>query len=82
MNTFKIKTRSQHMRDIEQATGALMQGEKLAEALREAAQQYPTNCFIAEALDKATQLVYELEADMIHHMERALEAGIDPEEMS
>jgi hypothetical protein len=81
MHTYKIKTRSQYVREIEQSAAALMQGEKLAQALREAAQQYPNNYFIAEALAKATELVYELEADMIHHMDRAAEAGINPEEI-
>ena len=68
-----------HTRRVHQAAASLMQAEALWRLLDDAVKANPTNHFMALALDKARASVNECEDDMIWLMERAVEAGVDPE---
>ena len=68
-----------HLRRVHQAAASMMQAEALWRLLDDAVKATPTNHHMQVALDKARELCRECEDDMIWLMERAVEAGVDPE---
>lgn len=77
-----ITTHREHTRRIHAAGANLAQAEALFSVLYEAAKATPSNWHIKTALWKAQELVSELEHDMTHLMDRAIEDGMDPEDFS
>ena len=74
-------TRAVVRRELLQSTASLMQAEELWRVLRAAHEANPTNFHIEQAYQKAGELAYEMEDDMIAIMDRAVSLGLDPEEL-
>ena len=74
-------TKAAIRRELLQSTASLMQAEELWRVLREAHEANPTNFHIEQAYQKAGELAYEMEDDMIAIMDRAVSLGLDPEEL-
>lgn len=71
-----------HTRRVHQAAANLMQAEALWRLLDDAVKANPTNHYMTLALEKARVECTECEDDMIWLIERAAEAGVDPEDFS
>ncbi len=72
-------THSDYIRRVDFAAVGLANAERLAQVLRAAAADDPTNDYIQDAQDRARRLCLELEADMLWCMEAATDAGVDPD---